>query len=502
MSQKSNVEPKLSKSGHHKPRQNKPRAKPLSRSHRQLYVHQEEGSSEEKLKVSTSSSANVNEHGDSSNQNYNKDKPKIKTNDNISTEESKYKRSESNDLILSTDSSKKKSSNNSKLKKLFFWKRGKDAKKVKHNSKKQKSTYICDNFEELPEEWKKKIIKLNMDTNFTEKRFKILLNVLHFLTKDSFRMSNQEKKLRDRKPYASQEILDLAQSIIRVSDEKLMKKVYKHVEFSGKGGFGRVFSAKEIATKTRVAIKKLPQTSEKSRINNLSEIGFLARCKNPNIVRLINAWHLPDKEEVWIVTEYLEGGTLAEAVKVHQFSEHHIAYIAREVLKALKYLHSIGFVHRDLKSGNVMMSIEGRIKLIDFGLCCDINEGPRTQMLGSPYWIPPEMIKGQPHSCPADIWSFAVCVLEMFCKEPPNSHSRLYAMYTASTKGLKPFIPDGVSDIAKDFLELCLKIDPKKRASAEELLEHPFVKQPKIEVGIKDILRGIFVSNSLALSGI
>src|SRR5690606_33614004 len=104
---------------------------------------------------------------------HDKDKQKISTNDNASTEESKYRRSESNDFKMSNDSGKKKSSNNG-LKKLFFWKRGKDAKKVKRNSKRQKNTYICDNFDQLPEEWKKKIIKLNMDTNFTEKRFKIL----------------------------------------------------------------------------------------------------------------------------------------------------------------------------------------------------------------------------------------------------------------------------------------------------------------------------------------
>jgi len=125
---------------------------------------------------------------------------------------------------------------------------------------------------------------------------------------------------------------------------------------------------------------------------------------------------------------------LSEAVKVHQFSERHIAYVSREILKALTYLHSRNFVHRDLKSGNVMMSIEGHIKLIDFGLCCDVTEGPRLQMLGSPYWIPPEMIRKKPHSCPADIWSFAVCVLEMYLKEPPNASSRLLSMFVPQKK--------------------------------------------------------------------
>jgi serine/threonine protein kinase len=170
------------------------------------------------------------------------------------------------------------------------------------------------------------------------------------------------------------------------------------MEFSGKGGFGRVFGAKDMTTKKRVAIKKLPHVTEKDKRNNWCEIGFLATCQHPNIVRFLSAWEMED--EVWIVMEFLDGGTLHEAIKVHQFSERHIAYIAREVLQALHYLHSNKLVHRDLKSANVMMSVDGEIKLIDFGLCADISEGERTQMVGSPFWMPPEMIRREPHGCP------------------------------------------------------------------------------------------------------
>lgn len=364
----------------------------------------------------------------------------------------------------------------------------------------EKKTYVASCVAELPDEWQKKLKKTHLAEDTLNAHFYILCNVLHFLTKDSFRMPDQEKEVRERRPYASQQMMDDAKLLFETTDN--IKRFYKNIEFSGKGGFGRVFAAKDITSKKRVAIKKLPHVSDKDKKNNYCEISFLSTCNHPNIVKFMKAWEFADKQEAWIVTEFLEGGTLSEAVKVHQFTERHIAYVAREILKALKYLHSLGYIHRDLKSGNVMMSIEGQIKLIDFGLCCDTTEGERLQMLGSPYWIPPEMIKKKRHGCPADIWSFAVCVLEMYLKEPPNCDSRLYAMFTAASAGLKSAIPSRASDNARDFLSRCLEINPKKRWTAEQLLEHPFVTAPKLEEGIRDVLRGVFVSNSLALSGI
>lgn len=90
----------------------------------------------------------------------------------------------------------------------------------------------------------------------------------------------------------------------------------------------------------------------------------------------------------------------------------------------------------------------------------------------------------------------------MYLKEPPHSESRMYAMFTAATDGLKMAIPDRASPEARDFLSQCLEINPKKRATATELLDHPFVTQEDLELGIEEVLRGVFVSNSLALSGI
>jgi len=373
--------------------------------------------------------------------------------------------------------------------------------KGKQLSPRERHVIVARKVSDLSEDIQKKLKKSRLAEEQLNANFQILLNVLHFLTKDSYRMGDDKTASSppQRKPYASVKLMEAAKAAIKIPDKDI-KKIYRNIEFTGKGGFGKVFAAKHCQTKKRVAIKKLPHVNEKDRRNNYCEIGFLKTSDHLNIVHFIECFLV--KDEVWIITEFLEGGTLSEAVKVHQFSERHIAYVCREILKALKYLHSIHFVHRDLKSGNVMMSIEGHIKLIDFGLCADISEGYRTQMLGSPFWMPPEMIHRQPHGEPADIWSFAVCVLEMYLKEPPNSFSRLKAMFTVAAEGIKSFIPPKASDDAKEFLNKCLEQAPEERSTAAELLEYSFVNQSGLADGIRDVLRGVFVSNSLALSGI
>jgi len=185
------------------------------------------------------------------------------------------------------------------------------------------------------------------------------------------------------------------------------------------------------------------------------------------------------------------------AAKAHRFADKHVAYVAREILKALEYLHKLNLVHRDLKSTNVMMSISGHIKLIDFGLCADFSDGPRKKILGSPFWIPPEMIKHKPHSFPADLWSLGVCLLELYLMGPPHAISNLKCMFKVATEGLMPIVPNLCSDSAKNFLGHCLQVDPAQRATASKLLEHPWVNQSNLNHGLIDILRKIFLTHSL-----
>jgi len=281
-----------------------------------------------------------------------------------------------------------------------------------------------------------------------------------------------------------------------LSDPGDIKKTYKNLQHAGRGGFGSVYVAKSPQDKCDIAIKKLPHITKKMKRTNFNEIGFLNSCKHSNIVKYYRS-HLIE-EEIWVVMEYMQGGTLAEAVERYSFAETSVAYVAREMLKALEYLHGHNLVHRDLKSANVMLTVEGKIKLIDFGLCVDFTQRRLCHMAGSPFWMPPEMIIGIPHGTPSDMWSFAICLLELANGEPPNRKSPVKAMFLAATEGItlppeKTYSPEFV-----DFLYRCLQIDQSKRATATELLRHPFLNKADTQDTMRKILAQIFISNAIS----
>lgn len=280
-----------------------------------------------------------------------------------------------------------------------------------------------------------------------------------------------------------------------LSDATEFKKLYKNLQQAGRGGFGSVFVAKSTQDKCDIAIKKLPHSTKKTKRTNFNEIGFLNSCKHSNIVKYYRS-HLID-DEIWVVMEYMQGGTLAEAVERYSFAESSVAYVAREMLRALSYLHDHNLVHRDLKSANVMLTVEGKIKLIDFGLCVDFTQRKLCHMAGSPFWMPPEMILGIPHGTPADMWSFAICLLELANGEPPNRKSPVRAMFLAATEGII-LPPDKHSSDFTDFLGKCLQIDQTKRATASELLKHPFLNKADTQDTMRKILAQIFISNAIS----
>jgi len=354
-------------------------------------------------------------------------------------------------------------------------------------------------FDDLPKDVITNCRKSALDQNRLKENPDIIYSISRFLMPEEF---NDQEKYHDlvKYTYDAERVIEIAKKIVQVPDKKI-KKIFKSEEFQKSGGFGDVFIAKDTNLKKRIAIKKIPHRSEDEKYN-FSEIGFLHLVNHPNIVKFHTAYEIMNTKlntkEVWIIMEYLQGGTLGEAAEKHRMEEHHTAFIAGQMLLALKYLHSINYVHRDLKSANVMLSIEGQVKLIDFGLCTELSNGPQIKMLGSPYWIPPEMIFGLPHSFPADIWSLGVCLLELFLLKPPYYGFPIKCMFEAATTGLVECIPFSASKNAKDFLTKCLTQNPKDRLCAEDLLEHPWVSNSsELRNGFKSIMLSIFVGTAL-----
>mmetsp|Transcript_15664 Transcript_15664/g.61193 ORF Transcript_15664/g.61193 Transcript_15664/m.61193 type:complete len:910 (+) Transcript_15664:73-2802(+) len=334
----------------------------------------------------------------------------------------------------------------------------------------------------------------------------ILLYVLRFLTRKVYKRmeekgaQGEEQKKEDRKP-KSKTMLELS---LEEGNERFItsgnpRKMFKILDDAGHGGFGSVYSAKSLAEKRRIAIKRLPHMTEKEQWNNFDEIHFLSECAHSCIVKYYSTYF--SRDEIWMIMEFLEGGSLGEAVSRYKLEEEHIAYVVKEILRGLRTMHSKHLVHRDLKSANIMLSITGDVKLIDFGLCADVRKEQLCNMVGSPFWIPPEMVLRQPHGCPADIWSLAILALEMANGKPPNRKSALKSMFLVGV-GVTPGLddPSKWSNEFADFLSRCLVVDPKERATASELLKHPWIKTADTKRGMKDVLHHIFIEKSLETS--
>jgi len=203
--------------------------------------------------------------------------------------------------------------------------------------------------------------------------------------------------------------------------------------------------------------------------------------------------------EVWIVMEWLRGGTLREASQAYRLMQNHMAYVAFEILTGLQYLHNNHWVHRDLKSSNIMMDTHGWIKLIDFGLLVDIKNGPAIGMAGTPSWMAPEIVCKKPYGYPVDIYSLGVCLLELHNGNPPYGNNSLTCMFKAATSGVMDLIPDNADDRAKDFVRKCLSMDPDQRPPISDLLTHPWLTQPNLDEGIQETLDAIFLVRQMDL---
>eukprot|EP01117_Protostelium_nocturnum_P001355 TRINITY_DN1166_c0_g1_i1.p1 TRINITY_DN1166_c0_g1~~TRINITY_DN1166_c0_g1_i1.p1 ORF type:complete len:665 (-),score=269.02 TRINITY_DN1166_c0_g1_i1:92-2086(-) len=278
------------------------------------------------------------------------------------------------------------------------------------------------------------------------------------------------------------------------------KDTFKNLKKAGKGGFGTVFGAKSLIDGRKVAVKKMTHATRKERLDNFNEYRYTQRCSgHSNIVKMVSAYDW--KEECWLIMEFLEGGTLTEARRGHEFEENEIAFVARELLRGISHIHSLGLIHRDVKSENIMMSINGDIKLIDFGLCIE-NNLVRPTMVGSPFWMPPEMINRQQHSYAADIWSFGISLLELANKNPPGSYNKVKMMFLTATVGKpKPLdTPDKWSPEFHDFIGRCLEKEQEKRALTEELLAHKFIeKASNTRRVMQKILSEIFLQKAIGL---
>ncbi|KAI2466557.1 Pkinase-domain-containing protein [Annulohypoxylon bovei var. microspora] len=301
--------------------------------------------------------------------------------------------------------------------------------------------------------------------------------------KQDVRMSTMSEK----------EVMQKLVEVVSKDDPNLSYSKQKKI---GQGASGSVYVAKVKETavssvarevlrsqgsRAQVAIKQMDLAHQPRKELIVNEIMVMKDSKHRNIVNFLDAFLRNNNSELWVVMEYMEGGALTDVIDNNPvITEEQISTICLETCRGLQHLHSQNIIHRDIKSDNVLLDARGNVKITDFGFCAKLTEtkSKRATMVGTPYWMAPEVVKQKEYGPKVDIWSLGIMAIEMIESEPPYLNEEpLKALYLIATNGtprLKK--PEKLSKELKAFLSVCLCVDVKSRASADELLQHDFLK--------------------------
>lgn len=250
----------------------------------------------------------------------------------------------------------------------------------------------------------------------------------------------------------------------------------------GQGATGLVQKAFWPSKGEFVAVKKISVLEREKRHQLMNDIKALCGIPDvPGLVRFRGAYHCADRGQIAVALEYMDGGSLADVLeRVGCISEKVLSAITKRVLQGLAWLHAHHTVHRDIKPANVLMSTSGQPKVSDFGISAFVDNtlAQCHTFLGTVTYMSPERINGQPYSFPADIWALGLTLLECAIGKYPYDASGGTIQLMIQLMEDEPPIPkeENLSPALCDFINKCMAKDPIERPSAEELLQHPFIR--------------------------
>jgi len=267
----------------------------------------------------------------------------------------------------------------------------------------------------------------------------------------------------------------------------------------GEGSFGSVYRARHKASGVIVAVKVIPNaardTEETAKI--MQEIEILAKCDSPFIVGYYECFLRQQQPlvpaDMWIVMEFCCGGSMSDLIEAGGYGIHYsmpeecIRAVCASIVLGLEYLHGVANVcHRDIKCGNVLLMEDGHVKLADFGVSAELSNtiAKRKTVVGSPFWMAPEVIRESHYDGRADVWSLGITCIEMAEGAPPHANlNPLRAIFLIPSKPAPTLAdPDNWSPEMLDFIKCCLHKEPNQRHDSAMLSNHPFVRQQVIHL--------------------
>ncbi|KAL7636823.1 UNVERIFIED_CONTAM: hypothetical protein RMT77_012581 [Armadillidium vulgare] len=268
--------------------------------------------------------------------------------------------------------------------------------------------------------------------------------------------------------------------LVKLSEESLMRQpeeVFDIICKLGEGSYGSVYKALHKESGQVLAIKQVPIDTDLQEI--IKEISIMQQCDSLHVVKYYGSYF--KDSDLWIVMEYCGAGSVSDIMRLRKktLTEEEIATILYDTLQGLEYLHLRRKIHRDIKAGNILLNTQGHAKLADFGVAGQLSDtmAKRNTVIGTPFWMAPEVIQEIGYDCVADIWSLGITALEMAEGKPPYGDIHpMRAIFMIPTKPPPSFRePDQWQPEFIDFVSRCLVKSPEERATASELLQHDFI---------------------------
>lgn len=269
------------------------------------------------------------------------------------------------------------------------------------------------------------------------------------------------------------------------SSPKTVEEAYEVGKVLGRGAFSVVKLGTSKTTGEKVAIKCISKAEIDAKELALleREIDIMRKLKHPHIISLLDVIDTP--QTLYLVLQMAEGGELFDAIVDRgNYTESDAAKIVKQMLEAIHYIHQQGIAHRDLKPENLLLANKKgepeRIMLADFGLSKDTAEAQLQTACGTPDYVAPEVLLGEPYEVNVDLWSIGVITYVLLCGFPPfwgETQKDLFDNILSATYDFPSPEWDDVSDEAKAFVKNLLVLDPKGRFDAEQALEDPWITQ-------------------------